>query len=75
MVGVAGIVSILTKNDHVRSIAKLFFGFGLIFIGLFFIKQTAAGIESSISLESFHNLPLILFGLLGMGVTAAVQLM
>lgn len=75
MVGIAGIVTILTKNEQLRNLAKLFFGFGLIFIGLFFVKQTAVGIESAISLDQFQNMPLIVFWLLGMGITAVVQLM
>lgn len=53
--------------------AQLLLGFGLLFLGLDFMKESVDAIKHSFDLTQYADMNLWMFGLLGIVLTAVVQ--
>ncbi|MCW8820839.1 MAG: Na/Pi symporter, partial [Sulfurovum sp.] len=74
MIGVGGLLLIL-NSDHkkVSTVAKVFVGFGLLFLGLDIMKNAIESLAGMIDLAKFSNFPLIVFVGVGFVLTALIQ--
>lgn len=72
MLGLGGIGYTLTKGK-LRSISLFVFSLGLLLIGLDFMKNSVHGFTDSFNLEILQGLPLIVYLLFGIVVTAVIQ--
>ncbi|MDH4944959.1 Na/Pi symporter [Sulfurimonas sp. C5] len=73
MIGLGGIVLMFVKNRKLSATAKIFVGFGLLFMGLDILKTAIEGFALGIDLASYKNFPLFIFLLLGLIITALIQ--
>lgn len=74
VVGVAGLVLFMFNNRRrVQTIAQFFLGFGLLFVGLAFMKDSVAGEEIQGAIERFRQFPPILFVGIGFIATTITQ--
>ncbi len=74
MIGAGGLLLIFaSSNQKITSVAKVFVGFGLLFLGLEFMKNSIESLTSLINLEKFSHLPLIAFVGIGFFLTALIQ--
>uniref|UniRef100_UPI0035681080 Na/Pi cotransporter family protein n=1 Tax=Sulfurovum sp. TaxID=1969726 RepID=UPI0035681080 len=74
MIGAGGIVLIFDPPyKRVITIAKVFVGFGLLFLGLEFMKTSIESLTNAIDLAKFVNFPLITFIGIGFILTAIIQ--
>ncbi len=74
MIGAGGLILIF-NSDHkkVSTVAKVFVGFGLLFLGLDIMKNAIESLAGTIDLAKFSNLPLITFVGIGFVLTALIQ--
>lgn len=72
LLGIGGIGYTLTKGK-LRSISLLIFSLGLLLIGLAFMKDSALNFTEGLNLEVLLGLPLIVYLLFGVVVTAIIQ--
>lgn len=73
-IGMGGLALIFFRaSKSVTHIAKLSTGFGLLFLGLDFMKKAIESFAISIDLTQFVGLPLIAFVLIGFVLTAIIQ--
>jgi phosphate:Na+ symporter len=74
MIGMGGLLLMFAEPyKKVIMVAKVFIGFGLLFLGLDFMKTSIESLTSAIDLSQFVNLPLITFIGIGFLVTAIIQ--
>ncbi|MBP9097615.1 MAG: Na/Pi cotransporter family protein [Ferruginibacter sp.] len=74
LAGIFGITMLLSNKNHlIYKWSKIFFGIGLLFMGLNFIRNGMASSLSQIDLSGFNQYPLIIFLLLGFIITAIIQ--
>lgn len=76
MIGGGGLLLMFTdpyKNKKIIMVAKVLVGFGLLFLGLEFMKTSIESLTSSIDLSKFVNFPLITFVGIGFLITAIIQ--
>jgi len=74
LTGIFGIIMLLCNNNSLLyKWSKIFFGIGLLFMGLQFIRNGMASSLSHIDLTNFNQYPLIIFILLGFIITAIIQ--
>ncbi|QOP41736.1 Na/Pi cotransporter family protein [Sulfurimonas marina] len=73
MIGVGGIVLMFARHYKLIATAKIFVGFGLLFMGLDILKTAIEGFAVGIDLASYKSFPLIAFLALGMVITALIQ--
>lgn len=74
MIGVGGLFLVFGASDKkITSIAKVFIGFGLLFLGLEIMKTAILSSTSSIDFSHYTNLPLIVFIGFGFLITALIQ--
>lgn len=74
LVGVAGIFIVLLSQDNKwYNISKVIFGFGLLFLGLDYIKNSMSDLMGHLNFISFNHYPSIFFLLLGFLITALIQ--
>ncbi|WP_304546075.1 Na/Pi cotransporter family protein [Sulfurimonas microaerophilic] len=73
MIGLGGIVLMFSQNKKLTAIAKIFVGFGLLFMGLDILKTAIEGFAVGIDLASYKSFPLIAFLVLGVVITALIQ--
>ncbi len=74
MIGAGGIVLIFDPPyKRVITVAKVFVGFGLLFLGLEFMKTSIESLTNAIDLAKFVNFPLITFIGIGFILTAIIQ--
>jgi phosphate:Na+ symporter len=72
LLGVGGIGYTLTKGK-LRSISLFIFSLGLLLIGLDFMKNSVHSFTDSLNLQVLQGLPLIVYLLFGVVVTAIIQ--
>ena len=69
-----GIMFILFNNKKaIKEISFFFFGFGLLFIAISFIKQAMESQVGTFSFEDYKEMPLVTFLLIGFLITVIVQ--
>ena len=74
MIGAGGLVLIFSPPyKRVITVAKVFVGFGLLFLGLEFMKTSIESLTGTIDLAKFSNFPLIAFIGIGFLLTAIIQ--
>lgn len=74
MIGGGGLLLIFaTSHQKITAVAKIFVGFGLLFLGLEFMKGAIESLTSIIDLEQFSQYPLIAFIGIGFFLTALIQ--
>ncbi|WP_428738025.1 Na/Pi cotransporter family protein [Sulfurimonas sp.] len=73
MIGLGGIVLMFIQNKKISALAKIFVGFGLLFMGLDILKTAIEGFATGIDLASYKNFPLFIFLFLGIVITALIQ--
>ena len=73
-VGLGGLALIFFPSSKpITNVAKLFVGFGLLFLGLDFMKTAIESLTGSIDLTKFAHFPLTGFVLIGFVLTAIIQ--
>jgi phosphate:Na+ symporter len=70
---IAGIGSIFVKKEKHISIFKLMMGFGLLFLGLNFMKSGMEQFSNQLDLKFLEDKPYVLFLITGLFVAAAIQ--
>ncbi len=74
MIGAGGLMLIFgASHKKVSTVAKVFVGFGLLFLGLEFMKTAIESFAGAIDLAKFSNFPLIAFIGIGFILTALIQ--
>lgn len=74
MIGAGGLMLIFsTSHKRVTTVAKVLVGFGLLFLGLEFMKTAIESLTGTIDLAKFSNFPLISFIGIGFILTAIIQ--
>jgi phosphate:Na+ symporter len=73
MIGLGGIVLMFVQNKKISALAKIFVGFGLLFMGLDILKTAIEGFAVGIDLALYQKFPLIVFLILGVIITALIQ--
>jgi phosphate:Na+ symporter len=73
MIGIGGLALMFLKNQKLVATAKIFIGFGLLFMGLEILKNAIDDSAKGINLADFQHYSLIIFLLLGMVITAIIQ--
>jgi phosphate:Na+ symporter len=74
LIGAGGLMLILgTSHRRIRTVAKVFVGFGLLFLGLDIMKTAIESLAGAIDLAKFTNFPLIAFVGIGFVLTALIQ--
>ncbi|MGB5506700.1 MAG: Na/Pi symporter [Sulfurovum sp.] len=74
LIGAGGLMLILgDSHKRIRTIAKVFVGFGLLFLGLDIMKTAIESLAGAIDLAKFTNFPLITFVGIGFLLTALIQ--
>ena len=74
MIGGGGLLLIYdSSNKRITGVAKVFVGFGLMFLGLEYMKTSIESLTTTIDLAKFSNLPLIAFIGIGFILTAIIQ--
>ncbi len=74
LIGVAGIfIALLNHDNKWYNISKFFFGFGLLFLGLDYIKNSMSELVAHLNFISYTQYSSIFFLLLGFLITALIQ--
>ncbi len=74
MIGGGGLLLIYdSSNKKITSVAKVLVGFGLMFLGLEYMKTSIESLTTTIDLAKFSNFPLIAFIGIGFILTAIIQ--
>ncbi len=74
MIGGGGLLLIFASSrKKITTVAKVFVGFGLLFLGLEFMKSAIESLTTIIDLEKFSYYPLIAFIGIGFFLTALIQ--
>jgi phosphate:Na+ symporter len=74
MIGAGGLILVFNPPyKYIISLAKVFVGFGLLFLGLEFMKTAIESLTGTIDLAKFSNYPLIAFIGIGFMLTAIIQ--
>jgi phosphate:Na+ symporter len=74
MIGAGGLLLIFAaSNKKITTVAKVLVGFGLLFLGLEFMKTAIESMTGVIDLAKFSNFPLIAFIGIGFVLTAIIQ--
>ncbi|HLG02260.1 MAG TPA: Na/Pi symporter, partial [Bacteroidia bacterium] len=74
LVGAAGMLSVIfTRRKKFVQFCLFLMGFGLLFVGLEFMKDSVVKIFEEFNLTRIADYPLIVFALLGVLVTAIIQ--
>ena len=63
----------MSSHKKITTVAKVFVGFGLLFLGLEFMKTSIESLTTVIDLEKFSHYPLIAFIGIGFILTAIIQ--
>jgi len=64
---------VFVNSEKRQQISKLLVGFGLLFLGLDFMQEAVAEVQSQLNLEAYKNLSLWGFGLLGLIATVIIR--
>lgn len=74
LVGIAGIaMALLSKNEKAYHWSKFLFGFGVLFIGLDFMKVSFAGMVQHFDFSTIQHYPAIVFVVVGFAITSIIQ--
>lgn len=74
IIGIGGLLLIFaSSHKRISAIAKIFVGFGLLFLGLEFMKTAIGSLAEAIDLAKFTSFPLITFVAIGFVLTALIQ--
>ena len=74
MIGAGGLLLMFAEPyKKVIMVAKVLIGFGLLFLGLEFMKTSIESLTTTIDLSKFANFPLITFVGIGFLITAIIQ--
>jgi len=74
MVGIAGFILItMSKYPRLQAISKIFIGFGLLFLGLEFLKNSIEGFSSIFDLKAYLDQGALTFLFIGFALTAIIQ--
>ncbi len=72
LLGIGGLGYVLS-NNKLKAFSLFVFGFGMLLMGLGFMKESVQAFTSSLNLEVLAGLPLIIYLLFGVIVTAIIQ--
>lgn len=64
---------LFSGNNRVKLVSKFMFGFGILFLGLEFMKQSFQDIFQAFDFKPFLSYPLIFFTFMGFVITAIIQ--
>lgn len=64
---------ILSKNNKLKYICKIFIGLGLIFLGLGYMKESMAVLSGSVNFAQYANLSIFVYFALWLLITMAMQ--
>ncbi len=74
VIGLAGLaMAAFAKESKPYYWSRLFFGFGALFLGLEFMKDSFTGMAEQIDFSAIRNYPIVVFVLVGFLVTSVVQ--
>ncbi len=73
LIAIWGIALVFVSKEKYQQIAKLLVGFWLLFLGLDFMQESVAALQSQLDLETYKNLSLWGFGLLGIIATIVIR--
>jgi phosphate:Na+ symporter len=74
VIGVAGLALIIFRNKKsLYQISRFFMGFGLLFLGLDFMKESMDAVVNAFDFAPYLNYPRIIFVLIGFVITALIQ--
>jgi len=74
IIGIGGILLMFFQDSKkIASIARIFVGFGLLFLGLDYMKQGTEHFASQFDLKDYLNYGAIVYVLIGIAITALVQ--
>ena len=74
VIAIAGIALMIFKNKKkVYQVARFFMGFGLLFLGLAFMKESMDVMIKAFDFTPYLNYPIIVFVLIGFIITAIIQ--
>lgn len=64
---------VFVNSERRQQVSKLLVGFGLLFLGLDFMQEAVAEVQSQLNLETYKDLSLWGFGLLGLIATVVIR--
>ncbi|USN57352.1 MAG: Na/Pi cotransporter family protein [Candidatus Peribacteria bacterium] len=74
ILALGGLISVFfSKNEKIKQYALMAFGFGMAFFGLGMLKTSVGDIATAIDLTTYLDYPLIVYGLIGLVITALMQ--
>ncbi len=74
MIGIGGVATIIFgKSEKVMNIAKFLIGFGLLFLGLSYMKESVEVISHAISLDQYSHFSIWWYVLIGAIITTIMQ--
>lgn len=72
--GVGGIMlTFWSKNYKISAMSKMLAGFGMVFLGLEYLKDAASVVQESFDLSDYLGFPLVAYVLIGFVLTAIIQ--
>lgn len=73
LIAVGWIMLVFVNSERRQQVSKLLVGFGLLFLGLDFMQEAVAEVQSQLNLETYKDLSLWGFGLLGLIATVVIR--
>lgn len=73
LIAIGWIALVFVNREKWQQVAKLLVGFGLLFLGLDFMQEAVAEVQSQLNLETYQNLSLRGFWLLWMIATIVIR--
>lgn len=73
MIAIGGLSFIFLKNEKYLSRARLLVGFGLLFLGLDFMKESVDVLKTTFDIAQYKDSSLWIFGIIGMLITIIIQ--
>jgi len=72
--GVGGIMlTFFSKNHRISAISKMVAGFGMVFLGLEYLKDSASIMQENFDLSQYLGFPVYIYILIGFALTAIIQ--
>jgi phosphate:Na+ symporter len=72
--GVGGIIfTFYKKNTKMMALAQMIAGFGMVFLGLEYLKESATFVQESFDINNYLGYPLVVYVLIGFLLTAIIQ--
>ncbi|MFP4486109.1 MAG: Na/Pi cotransporter family protein [Campylobacterales bacterium] len=72
--GIGGIIfTFYKKNPRLMALAQIIAGFGMVFLGLEYLKESASFVQESFDISNYLGYPLLVYVLIGFLLTAIIQ--